>query len=213
MSIIALEENMLLAIEKDNVDAFIASTTRFLDWDRHRIDKSTEYLVHNAIRHKAVRILSYMLKTRIDINVKDEKSQTPLHFAIKFGMCEVVENIYTYYSKELELVEDWNGNTELHKWVIFHSNCESCLKILGKLKTLKNKNEFFVKKNLRGNSPLHLSIIYEMLNAFKLLISNKYFEIDITELGENNNSLLHFACIYKNTVIFMFLIIRIFSIT
>lgn len=200
MSIITLEENVLIAIEKDNIDGFISATTRFLDWEHHRIDKSTEYLVHNAIRHKATRILSYMLKTRIDINVKDEKSQTPLHFAIKFGLCEVVENIYTYYSKELVLVEDWNGNTELHKWVIFHSNCENCLKILSKLKTLKNKTEYFVKRNSRGNSALHLSIIYEMFNAFKLLISNKYFEIDITDLGENNNNLLHFACIYKNTV-------------
>jgi ankyrin repeat protein len=200
MSINGLEENILIAIEKDNVDSFIACTTRFLGWENHQIDKSPEYFIHNAIRHKAVKILSYMLKTRIDINVKDEKSQSSLHFAIKYGMCDVVEKIYSYYSKELELVEDWNGNTELHKWVIFHSECESCLKILGKLKTLKNKTEYFVKKNNRENNPLHLSIIYEMFEGFKLLLSNKYFEIDLNELGENYNNLLHFASIYKNFV-------------
>jgi ankyrin repeat protein len=201
MSTNVLEENILIAIENDNLDAFVANINRFIDWDHHKIENSTEYFVHNAIRHKSVEILSYMLKSsRIDINVKDEKQQTPLHFAIKFGMCNIVEQIYSYYSKELELIEDWNGNTELHKWVIFHSNCESCLKILGKLKTVKHKNEYFAKKNSRGNSPLHLSIIYEMFSGFKLLLSNKYFEIDINDMGENNNNLLHFACIYKNSV-------------
>ena len=200
MSINTIEENILISIEKDSVDSFIASTTRFIGWESRKIDKSPEYFIHNAIRHKAMKIISYMLKTRIDINVKDDKFQTPLHFAIKYGMCDVIEKIYSYYSKDLELSQDWNGNTELHKWVIFHSECESCLKILGKLKTLKNKTQYFVKKNKRDNNPLHLSIIYEMFKGFKLLLSNKYFEIDLNDLGENNNNLLHFASIYKNPV-------------
>jgi ankyrin repeat protein len=203
-----LEEDINIAIANDNLNDFISLSKKFDNWEHYFEQDFEEYFIHIAIRNKAEQILKYMFDSKIvDINVKDRKKQTPLHLALEEGMCQVVQNILKYRNQEVEMCKDLEGNNELHKWVIFHSSCEDCLKYLSEYKSDKDKekdslNEYFISKNDKGNSPLHLSVVFENFSSFKLLVSGDYFNFNIYETGENNNSLLHLAAIAKDEVIY-----------
>jgi ankyrin repeat protein len=187
------------SIELDDLERFCLIMGGHGNSETHDNDDG-EKLLNYAIKNRSERILHYLLNKKQNLNFKDENNSTPLHLAIEQGMCEIVEKIIDYCIQGPELNSNSEGNTELHLWVLHHSNCENCLKKLYKIKKLRNLNDYFLKKNNRGYNALHTAVLTSSLNCVKHLISGKYFSFNIHDTDENKNSLLHLSVLSKDYV-------------
>jgi ankyrin repeat protein len=185
-------------INNDDLHNFVALTSKLPNWDNLKFPQTNEFIIHKAVRIRANNITRYLIDNRVNFNVKESEGKSVLHISLEESLCEMIQYILRNNLSDIEFSHDEHGDNELHKWIVFHSSCKDCLSSLGKFS--KIKNEHFTNKNLKGNNPLHQSVIEENLSALKLLASGKYFNFDLNEQGENGNSLLHLACYFKNTV-------------
>jgi len=107
--------------------------------------------------HKAIKILTYMLQSNVNLNKKDSKEQTILHLALEDGFCEFVKLLILKYPVEYCSGRyyrklDCDGNNELFKCV--NHNCLNCLK------HLLNKCKYNWKDvNKIGNNIFHQTAI------------------------------------------------------
>jgi ankyrin repeat protein len=188
-----IEDNINVAIMNDDLDEFVNWSNKMSDWENYYIEDFEEYFLHSAIRNKSSKILRYMINKGVNLNLKDKEKKTALHLSLEEGLCEFVSFILSY---KVEFTSDQMGNNELHKWVTHHSNCQICFNLL--VKDSPSFNYHFISKNLKGNSPLFQAVIDQDLVTTKFLISN--FPFDLNESGQEGNSLLHIAVVYKNQV-------------
>jgi ankyrin repeat protein len=129
-----------------------------------------------------------MLKYGIDLNLKDEKLQSPLHISISIDLCSI--NTAILNNEDYEFCADIDGNTEYHKWV--NSGCLICLY------SLMKKNLNYNLKNTKGNNPLHEAVIKNNQESLRLLLENCQF--DLEEKGEFNYNLIQLSCVYSDLV-------------
>ena len=98
-----LEDNINVAIMKDDLKDFINCVSNLQDWKEYFVNDFEEYFIHAAIRNKASKILNYMFDQKIDLNVKNGNFKTPLHLAIEEGMCEYINKIITNVAKNVTI--------------------------------------------------------------------------------------------------------------
>lgn len=135
-----------------------------------------------------MKIIKYILKYGIDPNLKDGFSQTPLHLALNYSLCDVSSALIK--NEEYEFSCDSEGNTEYHKWVSHY--CLNCLNLL------MNKQPNYNVRNKNYNNPLHQSIIENNMEALRLLMENCQFNLE--EEGESKFNLIQLACVYSDLV-------------
>lgn len=136
-----------------------------------------------------MKIIKYILKYGIDPNLKDGFSQTPLHIALNYSLCDISSALIN--NEEYEFSCDIEGNTEYHKWI--SHNCLKCLNLL------MNRQPIYNLKNNKQNNPLHLSVIENNIEALRLLMEN--CQLNLEDEGENKLNLIQLACFYSDLVI------------
>lgn len=57
-----LEEDILVAIEEDNIDDFITLTNKFKNWTNYLIKDEKEYFIHYAISKIFIKSLILILR-------------------------------------------------------------------------------------------------------------------------------------------------------
>jgi len=135
-----------------------------------------------------MKIIKYILKYGVDPNLKDGFSQTPLHIALNFSLCDISSSLIL--NEEYNFISDFEGNTEYHKWI-----SHSCLKCLN---LLMNREPNYNKKNNIQNNPLHQCVSENNLEALTLLMENCQFNLE--EEGEKGFNLIQLACVYADLV-------------
>lgn len=196
-----LEEEILFAIEKDDIDEFTVNSKLIKNWKSYVLKEEKEYLIHYAISKiknfildtKAIEICKYIIDqcNEMELNKKNITKQNILHLAFKNSLCEISKKILTKLSFKLSC--DINENTEFHNW-IYHS-CKDCLVLL--LQKSGNSARYKLKNNNRNNS-LHLALIENKTEAVKLFL--ELCDFDLNEKGENEMNLLELAIIYADEV-------------
>jgi hypothetical protein len=130
------------------------------------------------------------------LTIKDSYLQTPLHLSLFYNHCEITDTILNFYSF---LSQDIDGNNEFHKWIN-----SSCLFCLNNLKSkLGERINLLTNINNRNNNALHQCIINNKVDSFQLLL-NCNIKFDLMQNGENDNNLMHLACLYGNNVYHIF---------
>ena len=147
----------------------------------------------NYLGKNSKNIFFYICNNDITLlTVKDAMLQTPLHISLYNNYCELTDTILNFYSY---ISPDIDGNNELHKWINY--SCLNCLNILKS--KLGERINLLTYKNKNNNSPLHQCVINNKIDSFQILL-NCNIKFDILDNGENDNNLIHLACLYGNYV-------------
>jgi len=143
---------------------------------------------------KAINVSKYIIDqcNEGELNKKDIAKQSILHLALGNSLCDISKMILAKFS--FKLSSDINQNTEFHKW-IYHS-CKECLVLL--LQKSGNSSRYKLR-NSKKNSPLHLAVVENRIEAVKLFL--QLCDFDLFEKGEEDMSLVELAIVYANEVL------------
>lgn len=127
--------------------------------------------------------LLLLLQTEFSNNIfvsRNKSGDTPLHLAIKLNKTKIAELLI--YAESKRNVFSFHGECQ---FPIFEFTENEIIKSL--LKDFKELGNLYNIKNLDGNTPLHLSILFDNDQIFEIL-KEKEFDIRIKN-NENKNAL------------------------
>lgn len=149
-----------------------------------------------------VPFLDVYFQNEIPLNIKDENSQTPLHYACKNGNLEVLKAILKHNNGKLNLLEekDFKGETPIHL-----APFSKDIKILEYIYNINPKCHLL--KNDKDESLIHSSIKANNKLAFEFLYQKFPSNIK-TQLGDNY---LHYAILYGDIVFIQYILENVIS--
>ena len=118
------------------------------------------YTIFNAITNNKPHIVEFLLKNKINPNVRDTKENTPLHIAIGNKNIQIIELLLE--NKANPNMQNDNGNTPLH--IAIYLQDKVIIKLLlenGAKPDMKNKEK---------NTPLYFAISKNDIDTVKLLL-------------------------------------------
>ncbi|XP_063307399.1 transient receptor potential cation channel subfamily A member 1 isoform X1 [Pelobates fuscus] len=133
------------------------------------------------------RIRSFILKNHTCLTVKDDSDATPLHYAAKHALLELILMIINEGTEEVLDVVDCKGNSPLH-WAVNKNKLDS-------VKVLLSRGADPNLQNFYKQSPLHLAIQLHHNSIVEELANHATTQIDIE--GDLGNTPMMLAC-YKD---------------
>ncbi|MBC6415998.1 MAG: ankyrin repeat domain-containing protein [Bdellovibrionales bacterium] len=142
-----------------------------------------------AVEAKDVERIENLIALGFDVNERDDRGQTPLHYASRYGILNKVVKALLKAGAEVNAT-DKNGYTPLHITSLYGSDNLDVMKTL-----LEAKAEVNVKDN-KGNTPLYWAVVFQRIDKVKVLlefgadpsIKNKNegtpYDIDIIRFAE-----------------------------
>ncbi len=153
----------------------------------NKTNKDDKTLLHISAKHGDLECIKYLIDNKADVNVKDDKGQTPLHISARRGDLKCLK--YLIDNKADVNVKDEGGQNVLHIFA-WRGHLE-CLKYL-----IENKADVNAKDK-QGQTPLHISTMKSHLECVNYLIANK---ADVHEKNEKGQTLLHMFASKGNLV-------------
>lgn len=159
-------------------------------------DDTSRSILYNVIKFSYVEILLKLLeKNKIHIGksileIKDNDSNIPLFYAIKFFNIKCVEIILSYTNNFY--IKNIDGDNALHL-AIKSQNFDLFKIVLNNFKDLKSRN-------ITGESYLHLIIKYKCYDMLELMINNFHTDTNFIQSlnfveHKYNFTILHYICI------------------
>ncbi|WP_341816915.1 ankyrin repeat domain-containing protein [Wolbachia endosymbiont (group A) of Agelastica alni] len=171
------------AKDKDGKTPFeIASEQNHTEVANFLSEKQGEYnrSLLNAVKKRDISEITDLLNRGADVNVKNNRGDTPLHLVARNGHLEVVEKLIENGANVNE--KDIHGETPLHR-----AAEKGRLEVVEKLiENGANVNE----KDIHGETPLHRAAEKGRLEVVEKLIENG---ANVNEKGDNENTPLHWA--------------------
>ena len=141
---------------------------------------------HSACQNKNISLdsLKLFVENKAHLNIKDDKDETPLHFAVSTFSSEMIKLLLE--SKSFVSCKNTIGNTPLHCSFLGEKIELNTIKSLIESKSTINSN------NKTKNTPLHLacSKSYTPLDVVEFLIENK---AKVNSLNQDMKTPLHLA--------------------
>ena len=140
-------------------------------------------MLHHAAKENKPDIIEFLVNSGCDINLGDDKEQTPLHKAAIFGG---VESIQLLLEKGVDIDKvDNNGHTPLHIAIISGGDIEV-------VKALLTKADVCIRK-ADGQNALHLAIRYHKVDCIEAILNHKQAPEVITATCNYGYTPLHLA--------------------
>lgn len=130
-------------------------------------------LMHLAVRKGALEWIKKLKDLKFDIDVRDSKGNTPLHYLVFYW-----DNIWPTIQDELNIIQNENTKAELKV-----ARLEEIEKILITDDVVNIKNE-------AGQTPLHLAVRYIRYDLVSMLLRRG---ADILAQDQNGDNLAHYA--------------------
>ncbi|EAY13535.1 ankyrin repeat protein, putative [Trichomonas vaginalis G3] len=152
-----------------------------------------ETALHYAASHNYIEVAEFLLSHGADINAKNNCGETALHCSASHNYIEIAEFLLSHGANIN--AKNYNGETALH--IAAYYNYTETLELL--ISHGANINE---KEGYDGKTALHRAVITNNKEAVKILISHG---ANINEKDEYAMTALHYAAMYGNGAIAMFL--------
>ncbi|XP_076285654.1 uncharacterized protein LOC143211676 [Lasioglossum baleicum] len=149
-----------------------------------------------AIGRNNIGDVKELINHGVSINAKNNKGQTPLHYAAKSDKLEVVKYLIEEKGANVN-VKDNNGQTPLHS-AVDHGKLEVVRYLI------EEKNANINVKDNNGQTPLHSAAKSDKLEVIKYLIEEKAANVNVKD--NNGQTTLHTAAKSKKLEIVKYLI-------
>lgn len=160
----------------------------------HRGMTALHHSIHEGVNGSTAFIQNFLLSNKnIDITIRDNEGDTPLHTAIQFGNYEIVKLLLEYEEEKRNgHLNDTNENDDdvaAINTIISDDNHHHIDEDVEDVKDMKDEevimSMIYIRNNL-GETPLHNAVGYRSIEIIKLLLSYdaKYQKIICTY---NNN--------------------------
>lgn len=159
------------------------------------LDKFNNNLLHIIAETNLVDVAENLIKSGVDLNARNNKQLTPLHVSAKKGNAEMAK-IFLEHSANIDQVDN-NGDTALMM------ACENGFNEMVKFLLSRNANRDIY--NSQGYAALHICLLENRLDTFKLLIESGD-DCNKPELSNNKGTPLHLAIETANQQIFDYLV-------
>ena len=141
-------------------------------------------LLHYACHAGHLPIVEYLLYKGCNPLIKDINGHTPAHVACLYGHLSIVK----YFLDNNYVDPNIKGQNDC---TLLHYTChKDYLQIID---YLIHKGCKFTIKDICENMPVHTACLGGHLHVVKYFIENNYIDKDIK--GQNNCTLLHYACL------------------
>lgn len=199
----AQEKEILDLIASDNPQLIDKFLPHFQSQLLFKLPSNQTAISEILIRSNCVFIIQSLLQKHkaVFMSVKFENMTNILHIAIEEKKCALAKLIINNFSLK-NYSKDSNGNCELHKWVIYHSKCEKCLKALSKQST--ELSAYLTEDNNNQINALELATSEGNESACQLLI--KYFTFDYGHMDKMNETILH-KIARSNLIVYSYIIL------
>ena len=147
-------------IREDNSQEF----KKLLNEDKNVINTmyKKSYLLHEACRRGMADIVTFLLFSNADCNLRDGNGMYPQHNAALSG-CMILIDILSVFGHDLN-IKDLNGNTPLHLAVMNKDSSIVHMLLSYNVKILKNKEE---------KTPIEICDDSDISDMFKYLLNGK----------------------------------------
>ncbi|KAJ5067021.1 ankyrin repeat ph and sec7 domain containing protein secg-related [Anaeramoeba ignava] len=152
-----------------------------------------------ACEKNSIKNIKKLIENGIDVNLKDENEETPLHFACK----NTNKNSLQIIKLLIEKGADINAKTQTYKQTPLHLICQNKnVNIFEIVKFLIEKGADINAKNFFEETPLHLICQNKNANVFEIAKFLIEKGADINARNKNEDTYLHIACQFQNENLF-----------
>lgn len=183
------EQEIIEYINDDNtylLNTFISEPKEFFS---QSLQSKHCHILEYIIIQNSMKLLQSLLESNYSkeiMQIKIGKAGSLLHVSFSDGNCKSIQLVINGFNK-MCLSPDEDGNTELHKWLIYHSTCKQCLKALSIKFDLMN--DYLTKPNKEGNNPFEIAAMNQNEQACSFML--QYFIFDYGHRDNNNETILH----------------------
>ena len=143
-----------------------------------------------AIKTKDVESIENLIALGADVNERDDRGQTPLHYASGYGILNKVVKALLKAGAKVNAT-DKNGNTPLHITSLYGSDNLDVVDFL-----IENGAD------VNGNTPLHWAVAFQRIDKVKLLLESG---ADVNIQNNNGETVLDLAILYDKKDVIDFL--------
>lgn len=149
-------------------------------------DSNGYFLLHEAAANGSNKCLKFLLNlkksgAKIDVNMRNDEMETPLHLAVDYGSEECVKLFLEEEDIDVNAQDDY-GQTPLH----FSIHSFECMKLL-----LEREDIDVNSKDLNLQTALHLAVSDFSQKSTELLLTRE--DIDVNSQDVNGETILHRA--------------------